>query len=88
MLSCIKSVINIQTAYTKSLLIDREALLDARVKHDVARAESLMMDAFQLDVRPLLAVVREQMGLTPDPFQMYAASGYEEKIIASRGIAL
>ena len=57
MLSCIKSVINIQTAYTKSLLIDREALLDARVKHDVARAESLMMDAFQLDVRPLLALV-------------------------------
>ena len=88
MLSCIKSVMNIQTAYTKALLIDRTALLDARVKHDVARAESLMMDAFQLDVRPLLAQVREEMGLEADPFTMYKASGYAEKIAAARGIAL
>ena len=87
MLSCVKSVLNIQTAYTKALLIDRAALLDARVKHDVARAESLMMDAFQLDVRPLLAVVREEMGLAPDPFVSYAQSGYAEKIASVRGIA-
>ena len=88
MLSCVKSVMNIQTAYTKALLIDRAALLDARVKHDVARAESLMMDAFQLDVRPLLAAVREEMGLEADPFAMYKNSGYAEKIAAERGIAL
>lgn len=88
MLSVIKSVINIQTAYAKALLIDRKALLEARVQHDVARAESLMMDAFQLDVRPLLGLVREQMGLNPDPFQAYAESGYEGKIIDARGIAL
>ena len=88
MLSCVKSVMNIQTAYTKALLIDRAALLDARVKHDVAVAESLMMDAFQLDVRPLLAQVREEMGLEPDPFVMYKNSGYAEKIAAERGIAL
>ena len=47
---------DVGTQSVKALLIDRAALLDARVKHDVAVAESLMMDAFQLDVRPLLAL--------------------------------
>ncbi len=86
MLSCIKSVINIQTAYTKALLIDRKALLDTRKAHDVARAESLMMDAFQLDVRPLIAQVREEMGLNPDPFKAYAETGYDKKIADARGM--
>ena len=42
------------------------------------------MDAYNTDVRPLLAELREEMGLAPDPYKAYLASGYGEKIIAER----
>jgi len=38
-------------------------------------------------VRPLLAVVREEMGVPVDPIAAYWASGYEEKIRNERGLA-
>ena len=42
------------------------------------------MDAYNTDVRPLLAELREEMGLDPDPVAAYQRSGYAEKIIADR----
>lgn len=36
------------------------------------------------DVRPLLAVVRADAALDPDPIAAYKRSGYDEKIIADR----
>jgi L-rhamnose isomerase/sugar isomerase len=42
------------------------------------------MDAYNTDVRPLLAEVREEMGLNPDPLAAYRATGYAEKIVAER----
>lgn len=81
----IKSVLRIQTGYVKALLLDRQELLDKRIRHDVAGAEQLMMDTFQLDVRPLLALIREEAGLEPDPFKAYEKSGYEQKIAQKRG---
>lgn len=80
----IKSVTNIQEAYTKALLLDRKALTNARISHDIASAEGIVKDAFNLNVRPLLALVREEMGLDSDPLRAYKNSGYEQKI-ASRG---
>jgi L-rhamnose isomerase len=38
------------------------------------------MDAYNTDVRPLLAELREETGLDPDPYAAYLASGYAEKI--------
>jgi L-rhamnose isomerase/sugar isomerase len=38
------------------------------------------MDAYNTDVRPLLAEVRQEMGLDPDPMDAYRRSGYFEKI--------
>jgi L-rhamnose isomerase/sugar isomerase len=35
-------------------------------------------------VRPLLAGLREELGLAPDPMAAYAKSGYFEKIAADR----
>ncbi|MBN2852383.1 MAG: L-rhamnose isomerase [Clostridia bacterium] len=73
----IKSVINVQTAHAKALLVDRKALENARNNNDVLGAESAVHDAFLNDVRPLLAAVREEMGLNPDPMKAYLDSGYE-----------
>jgi L-rhamnose isomerase/sugar isomerase len=42
------------------------------------------MDAYNTDVRPLLAEVRADAGLDPDPIAAYRRSGYQEKIVADR----
>jgi L-rhamnose isomerase/sugar isomerase len=50
----------------------------------VLAANAALMDAYNTDVRPLLAGLREEMGLAPDPYKAYLASGYAEKIVAER----
>ena len=47
-------------------------------------AHRTLMDAFETDVRPLLAHVREGMGAAADPLAAYAASGYQERIERER----
>ena len=81
----IASVLNVQTAYAKALLIDRQALARAQAAGDVLGANAILDDAYQTDVRPLLAVVRERLGVPADPLGAYLASGYEQKIAAERG---
>jgi L-rhamnose isomerase/sugar isomerase len=50
----------------------------------VLGANAVLMDAYNTDVRPLLAELREEMGLDPNPLAAYAASGYAEKITTER----
>jgi L-rhamnose isomerase / sugar isomerase len=80
----IRSVMNVQEATAKALLVDYEALEVAQRSGDVLGANAVLMDAFDTDVRPLLAEVREEMGLDPDPMAAYARSGYAERIAAER----
>jgi L-rhamnose isomerase / sugar isomerase len=44
----------------------------------------VLMDAYNTDVRPLLAELREEQGLDPDPMASYARSDYAERIVADR----
>lgn len=80
----VRSVMNVQEATAKALLVDREALAAAQREGDVLGANAVLMDAFNTDVRPLLREVREEMGLDPDPMGAYARSGWAEKIVAER----
>ncbi|MFB9679714.1 L-rhamnose isomerase [Streptosporangium vulgare] len=80
----IRSVMNVQEATAKALLVDREALAVAQAAGDVLGANAVVMDAYNTDVRPLLAEVRTDLGLDPDPMAAYARSGYFEKIAADR----
>ncbi|MEV5409175.1 L-rhamnose isomerase [Thermopolyspora sp. NPDC052614] len=80
----IRSVMNVQEATAKALLVDRDALAAAQQAGDVLGANAVLMDAYNTDVRPLLAELREEMGLDPDPMAAYARSGYFEKIAAER----
>jgi L-rhamnose isomerase/sugar isomerase len=84
----IQSVLNIQAAYAKSLLVDRAALAAARSEADAVRAEEILKDAYDTDVRPLLASVRAELGAAADPLAAYRASGYFERIAAARAGAL
>ncbi|MCT2588830.1 L-rhamnose isomerase [Streptomyces sp. N2-109] len=80
----IRSVMNVQEATAKALLVDGDALHAAQSEGDVLAANAVLMDAYNTDVRPLLAQVREEMGLAPDPVAAYKASGWAEKIVAER----
>ncbi|MEU8318852.1 L-rhamnose isomerase [Nonomuraea sp. NPDC048881] len=80
----IRSVMNVQEATAKALLVDRDALAAAQAGGDVLGANAVLMDAYNTDVRPLLAELREETGLAPDPMAAYAKSGYFEKIAAER----
>ncbi|MPZ94041.1 MAG: L-rhamnose isomerase [Propionibacteriales bacterium] len=80
----IRSVMNVQEATAKALVIDAEALAQAQRDGDVLGANAVFMDAFQTDVRPLLAELREEQGLDPDPIAAYGRSGYAEQIRADR----
>ena len=80
----IQSVMNLQETYAKALTVDRRALKMARQQCDVIAAEQVLKDAFFTDVKPLLANVRRQMDIDPDPLAAYSRSGYQEKIESER----
>jgi L-rhamnose isomerase/sugar isomerase len=80
----IRSVMNVQEATAKAMLVDTAALAAAQQAGDVLGANAALMDAYNTDVRPLLAELRQEMGLDPDPVAAYRHSGYGEKIIADR----
>jgi L-rhamnose isomerase / sugar isomerase len=80
----IRSVMNVQEATAKALLVDAGALAAAQQAGDVLGANAVLMDAYNTDVRPLLAELRQDMGLDPDPVAAYHRSGYGERIIKER----
>ncbi|MDC2954357.1 L-rhamnose isomerase [Streptomyces gilvifuscus] len=80
----IRSVMNVQEATAKALLVDRDALATAQHDGDVLAANAVLMDAYNTDVRPLLADLRQDMGLDPDPITAYHRSGWQGQITAER----
>ena len=80
----IQSVINVQTAYAKAVLVDRTALSEAQEAGDVLGANRVLQAAFETDVRPLLSVFRVRQGRDPDPVAAFRASGYAERVAHER----
>ena len=78
------SVVNLQEAYAKALLVDRTALRDAQQAGDVLGAHEVLLDAYRTDVRPLCARVRAALGAAEDPIAALRASGYAERRAAER----
>jgi L-rhamnose isomerase/sugar isomerase len=83
----VQSVVNIQTAYAKALIVNRKTLAQKQAECDVLGAYRELTTAFETDVRPLLEQTRLEMGIDPDPIKALRASGYEAKIAQQRGIA-
>jgi L-rhamnose isomerase / sugar isomerase len=79
------SVMNLQEAYAKALLVDRAALKAARRAGDVLGAHRILLHAYYTDVRPLCARVRESLGGASDPLTAFQESGYAEKVAEERG---
>jgi L-rhamnose isomerase/sugar isomerase len=83
----IQSVMNIQTAYGKALLVDEERVSDAQLEGDVLGAHRLLLEAFETDVRPLLARVRAEAGVAADPVEAFRSAGYAARLAEERGVA-
>ncbi|RFU85592.1 L-rhamnose isomerase [Streptomyces triticagri] len=80
----IRSVMNVQEATAKALLVDADALAAAQREGDVLGANAVLMDAFNTDVRPLVAEARSSIGADADPLAAYRASGWAERIVKDR----
>jgi L-rhamnose isomerase/sugar isomerase len=80
------SVINCQVALAKALIVDRKRLGEMQQNGDVMGAHRTMIDAFETDVRPLLAQVRVELGRDPDPLAAFRRDDYEKRIMKERGV--
>ncbi len=80
----IRSVMNLQEAFAKALLVDRFGLMTAQATGDVLEANRILADAYATDVRPILAELRMARGLPADPYRAYLDSGEEQVRAAAR----
>ncbi|MDQ2756548.1 MAG: L-rhamnose isomerase [Actinomycetota bacterium] len=80
----VRSVLNVEEALAKCLLVDEQALEAAQASGDVLGANDVLMDAYRTDVREVLADRRENRGLPRDPVRALVESGYQEQVAAAR----
>jgi L-rhamnose isomerase/sugar isomerase len=83
----IQSVLNCQGAYARALIVNPQALRQAQQAGDVLGAHRILTEAYETDIRPLLAQVRSEMGIATDPIAAYRADGYSKKVADERGVA-
>jgi L-rhamnose isomerase/sugar isomerase len=77
------SVLNLQEAWAKVQLVDREALATAQADGDVLAGHRVLLDAYKTDVRPRCAEMRVAAGGAADPIAELRP--YVERIVAERG---
>ncbi|MFH1738074.1 MAG: L-rhamnose isomerase [bacterium] len=80
----IQTIVMIQETYARALIVDRKGLSEMQQAGDVVGAEEILVDAYRTDLRPLLEVIREEMGVSSDPLGAYRASGHNEKLAKER----
>ena len=80
----IRSVLNVEEALAKALLVDEGDLVAAQESGDVLGANAVLMDAYNTDVRAVLADAREAKGLPRDPVTAFTTSGYLERVTEQR----
>jgi L-rhamnose isomerase/sugar isomerase len=81
------SVVNCQTAYAKALIVNTDRLHALQAAGDIMGAHEELMNAYQTDVRPLLAQVREEMGVPADPIAALRSGEYIRRAEQTRGKA-
>jgi L-rhamnose isomerase / sugar isomerase len=79
------SIVNLQEAYAKALLVDRTALAEAQEAGDVLGGHEVLLDAYRSDVRPLCAKVRAERNAAEDPVAALRSGDWMQRAIAARG---
>jgi L-rhamnose isomerase/sugar isomerase len=80
----LQTVVALQNAYARALLVDRVQLSDAQQSNDVMMAEGALTEAYETDVRPLTAEARRRSGGALDPVRTFRSSGYREAVARIR----
>lgn len=81
----LQSLENISIAYAKALLVNRKLLHEAQQNNDVVMAEQILQNAFQTDVRSLVAEVRKRNGFAVNPLQCFIENKFRKERIETRG---
>ncbi|MFN8379077.1 MAG: L-rhamnose isomerase [Anaerolineae bacterium] len=81
------SVLNCQTAYAKALIVNYDRLHALQAAGDIMGAHEELLAAYQTDVRPLLAQVRVELGIHPDPILALRTDDYIKHAEETRGKA-
>ncbi|MDF9801149.1 L-rhamnose isomerase/sugar isomerase [Catalinimonas alkaloidigena] len=81
----LQSVEAILIAYAQALLVDKEALEQARDANDVALCQEIIQDAYRTDVRPLLAEARLRKDAALYPIRLFRELKVRAQLIESRG---
>jgi L-rhamnose isomerase / sugar isomerase len=74
----------IACAYARALAVDRVALVAAQQANDVMQARQILLNAYQTDVRPLVAVARQRLGAAIDPLTAYRSLDYRATVAPQR----
>jgi L-rhamnose isomerase / sugar isomerase len=80
----LQTVEQLQLSYTKARLVDHAALATYQESGDVVMAERTLKEAFETDVRPLVAEARRRSGAAIDPVLAFRASGYRAQKTSER----
>jgi L-rhamnose isomerase/sugar isomerase len=80
----IQTITMAQQLFAKAALVDHKELSHAQNHCDLVVAESMLQDAFNIDVRPVIREWRDSKGLPRDPMKAFLESGYMERITKER----
>jgi L-rhamnose isomerase / sugar isomerase len=78
------SATEVQGAYVRALLVDREALSACQAANDALMANQILKTAFRTQIEPILAMARLRSGGAIDPLAAYRTSLYRGKVAALR----
>ena len=65
----IQTLENLQQAYAKSLIVDRQELKALQQANDAIAAEEILLKAFRTDVTPIIKMARHRKGLPISPLK-------------------
>ena len=81
----LQSIENIKIAYTKSLLVDFTRLREAQQINDITLCESILNEAFNIDVRPIVNESNFRLGGSISPIDTYRKLEIRKKLTKQRG---
>lgn len=83
----VQTVEEAQKLYAKAALVDRKALAQAQKKGDIVGAERILRNAYETDVRHLLADWRLEKNLPAEPLEELRSSGIIARLGKERAAA-
>ena len=83
----LQSVVALQRAYAKALIVDRAALESLQDENDVVMAEETLRTAYETDVTALIAEARKRSGGAVDPVGVFRSTGYRRQLALKRSSA-